>query len=643
MCGIAGCFMPHVTREQLIGDVTSMGETLKHRGPDNGGIWVDEAVGIALAHQRLSIIGISDLGNQPMFSSCSRYVIVFNGEIYNFSEIHADLDKSGLLPVLRGSSDTEILLAAIVVWGLELTLQRCTGMFAFALWDRQEQSLCLARDRFGEKPLYYGRVGSTFLFGSELKALCAHPGFRASIDREALAMFMRYSYISAPESIYNDIHKLHPGYILRADLVGGNDSLIPFWSSAKRVISCHNKLLGDEKDVLVGLDDLLGTVVAKQMVADVPIGAFLSGGVDSSLIVALMQQHSTKPVNTFSIGFSEPLYDESTYARAVAEHLGTKHTELIVSSSELLEVVPNLPLLYDEPFGDSSQVPTFLVSQLASKHVTVALSGDGGDEVFGGYNRHRWADGAWKSISSLPMPLRDVLREMLLVLSPNSWNKVYSLLEGVIPDRYHMRLAGGKMHKIAHSLSAKNIGDLYRQLTAVWSDAGSVVIGSVGSELEVTIPAGLSEVEKMMFLDLKKYLPGDILTKVDRAAMGVGLETRIPFLDHNVVEFAWSMPLNMKLKDGQGKWALRQLLERYIPVNLIDRPKMGFGVPIDSWLRGPLRDWAGDLLSEDGLRRGGYLVPEVVQKLWNEHQSGRYDRHHQLWNVLMFQAWLAEQ
>jgi len=635
MCGIAGCFMNYASHSQLTEVVVRMGDTLEHRGPDNDGVWVDDIVGLALVHRRLSIMDVSALGNQPMASACGRYIIVFNGEIYNFSELRTNLDKAGLSPNWQGNSDTEVLLAAISVWGIELALQKCTGMFALALWDRDDKSLCLARDRVGEKPLYYGRSGTTFIFGSELKALRAHPDFNNSVNRNALASFMKYSYIPAPESIYNGIHKLSPGHILYVNLASSDDRLVPYWSLYD---------IGSKSNRVVSLDELhhcLDQAVLNQMVADVPVGAFLSGGVDSSLIVALMQQHSTDSVNTFAIGFTESEYDESSYAHLVAEHLGTKHTELIVSPAELLAVVPNLPLLYDEPFGDSSQVPMFLVSQLARQFVTVALSGDGGDEVFGGYNRYIWANSVWKNISSIPLPFRRILSNILLALSANSWSSVYSLLEKITPNKYHMRLAGEKIHKIAHSLSAKTTDDLYRQLTTICPD--SVVIDAAVSELEVVLPANLSPAEQMMFLDFKKYLHGDILTKVDRAAMGVGLETRIPFLDHNVVEFAWSMPLNMKLRNGQSKWALRHLLRRYLPANLIDRPKMGFGVPIDSWLRGPLREWAGDLLSEDSLQRGGYLTPHIVQNLWKEHQSGRYNRQHSLWNMLMFQAWLSEQ
>jgi asparagine synthase (glutamine-hydrolysing) len=566
--------------------------------------------------------------------------MVFNGEIYNYHLLRKKLEDSGVKMNWKGGSDTEVLLLAIATWGMSSALQKSVGMFAIVLWDGLEKKLYLARDRFGEKPLYYGNVGKDFVFGSELKALRVHPNFNNTLDRNSIASFLRYSHIPSPKSIYTDIFKLPAAHILCVDFQHNQKTLSSYWSLENSSDFNYKNKSSDKELILSDLHDKLNMAVSDQMVADVPVGAFLSGGIDSSLIVALMQQHSNKSVHTFSIGFTETEYDESIYARAVAQHLSTDHTELIVSPSELLNVVPKLPVLYDEPFGDSSQVPTFLVSQLARKDVTVALSGDGGDEVFGGYNRHRWANNVWDKMRYLPKWLRRSLSVIISTPSQQRWNRIYSLLEFMIPLRYHMRLPGEKIHKVAISLSALNIEDLYRCLTSLWNEADDIVLGVSNNDYNPLNIKGESIAEKMMFLDLGFYLPGDILTKVDRAAMGVSLETRIPFLNHNVVEFAWNMPLEMKLHNGEGKWALRRILENYLPIDLINRPKMGFGVPIDSWLRGPLYNWSKDLLDENLIRNDGYLKPEEIKKIWLEHQSGRYNHHHKLWNVLMFQAWL---
>ena len=647
MCGIAGFIGDRNPQEQAIrATAQSMGDAIRHRGPDDEGIWCDETAQVALAHRRLSILDLSPAGSQPMASTSGRFVIVFNGEIYNHRMLRQELDnhpaRAGA--AWRGHSDTETLLAGIDAWGLQATLGRVAGMFALALWDRQDRALYLARDRMGEKPLYYGWQRGVLLFGSELKALKVHPAFDGEIDRDAIALQMRYNYIPAPYSIYRGIRKLPPGHCLRVMASDGPEQgeLWPYWSFAQAVERGRaNPFTGADAEAVDTLEALLRTSVAQQMVADVPLGAFLSGGVDSSAVVALMQSQSSRPVKTFTIGFNEAGYNEAEHAKAVARHLGTEHTELYVSPQQALDVIARLPSLYDEPFSDSSQIPTFLVSEMTRRHVTVSLSGDAGDELFGGYNRYYMTHGLWNTIKRIPSPLRSLTAAGLTSLAPAQWNRMAKWIPGAA--RYAN--FGDKIHKGAGVLDCRTSNDLYRRFLTHWPNPASMVINGKEPPTQVTKPpVHLSSViEQMMALDSVSYLPDDILCKVDRAAMGVSLETRVPVLDHRVVEFAWRLPLDMKLRYGQGKWVLRQVLHRYVPKALIERPKMGFGVPIDGWLRGPLRDWAEDLLSESRLRQEGYFNPVPIREKWAEHVSGRRNWQYCLWDVLMFQAWLAEQ
>ncbi len=647
MCGIAGFLnlngglSTYNARETAL----DMASALHHRGPDDDGVWLDEQAGVTLSHRRLAILDLSPEGRQPMVSACGRYVIAFNGEIYNHIELRRDLENTGIALSWRGHSDTETLLAAISAWGLETSLQNFVGMFAFALWDRQDRTLHLARDRFGEKPLYYGRMGNVFLFGSELKALRQHPAWRGEIDRGVLALFMRYSYVPAPHSIYKGISKLPPGTYLSLGPTSWGDGVPKsYWSLSKVVeLGAENPFRGSDQEATARLDTLLRAAIAGQMVADVPLGAFLSGGVDSSLVVALMQAQSRRPVKTFSIGFDEPQYNEAEYAKAVALHLGTEHTEFYVRADEAREVIPQLSSIYDEPFADSSQIPTFLVSRLARRHVTVALSGDGGDELFGGYNRYLWAERIWHHARKLPAFSRRALAQAITLLPPQAWDWLF----GFIKQGVRHQLPGDKMHKLAGLINAKSADAMYRNMVSHWEPQSSVVLG--GHEPPTLLSdssrwAAVPEyVSRMMFLDGVSYLPDDILVKVDRAAMAVGLEGRMPLLDHRVAEFAWQLPKLMKIRDGGSKWLLRQVLYGYVPESLIDRPKMGFGVPIGAWLRGPLSNWADDLLDESRLLREGFLNPVPIRKVWREHLSGRRNWQYKLWNILMFEEWLARQ
>jgi asparagine synthase (glutamine-hydrolysing) len=652
MCGLTGYLSGQWPGDKAQPQVLAMISAIANRGPDSQGHWLDANQGIALGHRRLAIVDLTDAGAQPMHSASGRYVIVFNGEIYNHLELRSDLEKSAVAPTWRGHSDTETLLAGFDAWGIQGTVDRTIGMFAIAVWDRQNGFLTLVRDRLGEKPLYYGWQGSgrgaVFLFGSELKALRAHPAFEAQISRDALCVYMRHNNVGGNHSIYQGVHKLAPGTLLTVSLQAPEPVHRIYWSGAEVATGgVAQPFVGTATDAVDALESLLTDAVGKQMMADVPLGAFLSGGVDSSTVVALMQLQSSRPVKTFSIGFYEDVYNEAKYAKAVAQHLGTEHTELYVTAEQAMAVIPRLPALYDEPFADSSQIPTFLVSQIARAHVTVSLSGDAGDELFCGYNRYHLTASLWHKLAAIPLPLRRAVAWGLTRLSPQRLNRIAAHLPGA--NRWAN--VGEKLHKGANAMVARSAADLYLGMVSQWDDPAAVVIG--GTEPTTLLTglqppmAGLNDVERMMALDLLTYLPDDILTKVDRAAMGVSLETRVPFLDHRVVEFAWQLPLEYKLRKEEGnyttKWALRQVLYRHVPKALIERPKMGFGVPIDSWLRGPLRDWAEDLLDESRLRREGYFNPAPVRQKLAEHLSGQRNWQHQLWCVLMFQAWLAEQ
>ncbi|MBJ6983006.1 asparagine synthase (glutamine-hydrolyzing) [Luteimonas sp. MC1572] len=645
MCGFTGFWARSSAGGDIAAIATTMADHIRHRGPDDGGAWADTETGIAIAHRRLSILDLSPAGHQPMASASGRWVLAYNGEVYNHLELRKRLEAEGAAPAWRGHSDTETLLAAIEAWGVDDTIKRSVGMFALALWDRQDRTLWLARDRIGEKPLYYGWQGDTFLFGSELKALRAHPVFNAAIDRGAVAMLLRHNYIPAPYSIYQGIHKLPPGTWLRLGSGERDVEPVAYWSlAAVAERGMAHPFEGSEADALDALERHLGNAVRGQMVADVPLGALLSGGIDSTVIAALMQASSSRPVRTFTIGFDEKQYDEATHARAVAAHLGTDHTELRLSGDDALALVPRMPAMYDEPFADSSQLPTHLVMKLARQHVTVALSGDAGDEMFGGYNRYFLGPKTWDRIRWMPPVLRRAFGAALTALPATTVNRMF----GPVAGRAGIALPGDKAHKLGARLTGvRSLDDLYVSLVSEWPDpAGTAVGGHMPPNLlddRLRWPKLGDPVARMMALDGLTYLPDDILVKVDRASMAVSLETRAPFLDRDVMEFAWSLPMHMKLRNGKGKWLLRQLVDRHVPRALMERPKMGFGIPLDQWLRGPLREWGETLLAEDRLKREGYFDPAPIRATWLRHQRGEGSFGYRLWAVLMFQAWLEQE
>jgi len=627
MCGIVGIWGDLPDKAQAI---EAACRRIRHRGPDGSGVWEDREAGLALGHVRLAIVELSDAGRQPMVSACGRYVLVFNGEIYNHMELRARLEQGGLAPAWRGHSDTETLLACFSALGVEATLRSTVGMFSIALWDRTGQSLVLARDRLGEKPLYYGYAGPNLVFASELKALQGVPGFGQELDRRALTLLMRHNYIPAPFSVYEGVAKLPPGswveilpgFVRRRELPGPQ----AYWSARRAAANARATPLAFESDESAAdaLENVLGQAVRAQLMSDVPLGAFLSGGIDSSTVVALMQAQASAPVRTFAIGFHEKGYNEAEFAKAVARHLGTDHTELYVTAQDALDVVPGLPDTYDEPFADASQIPTSLVMRMARRHVTVALSGDGGDELFGGYLRYLRAQRWWDQCARVPRLLRQPAG---LLLSASA----------ALPGRGAWR---GKVGKLGELLRAENKGAFYRHFVSYWGDPASAVVGGSEPPTPFGEPMDGTPYDAMMELDAVTYLPDDILVKVDRAAMAVSLETRVPMLDHRVYEFAWSLPLRYKIRRGSGKWLLRQVLYRHVPRELVDRPKKGFGVPLAAWLRGPLRDWSEALLDESRLRGQGLFHPEPIRRKWREHASGHRDWSTHLWGVLMVQAWL---
>ncbi|MFM9912806.1 MAG: asparagine synthase (glutamine-hydrolyzing) [Methylophilaceae bacterium] len=656
MCGIAGFLSTAQSRTTLLDHVHGMTASLTHRGPDDMGAWVDADAGIALGHRRLSILDLTPAGHQPMLSVCGRFVIVFNGEIYNHLQLRGELERDAEQGQIswRGHSDTETLLSAIAAWGVETTLQKSVGMFAFAVWDREQRTLTLARDRLGEKPLYFGMQGDVLMFGSELKALRTHPSFRGEIDRDSLALYMRHNYIPAPYSIYKGIYKLLPGTWLQlpdlADLVldpslAGLGEIKAYWSAYAVAESGHkDPFTGSETEAVEQLEQVLKQSIGGQMIADVPLGAFLSGGVDSSAVVALMQTQANRPVKTFTIGLNEHSYNEAGYAHAVAKSLGTEHTELYVSPEQAMAVIPQLPQIYDEPFADSSQIPTWLVAKMAREHVTVCLSGDGGDELFGGYNRYFLGQSLWSKLARIPQPMRGGAADLITGLSPSRWNSIMKIVSPVMPRKLRYANPGDKLHKLAGVLQTESPESLYLGLVSHWDDPAAIVLGSKEHATVLTDKSKFQEFlsfpEQMMLLDTVSYLPDDILAKVDRAAMSVGLETRVPFLDHRVLEFAWKLPIAMKVRQEEGKHVLKRLLYRHVPKVLIERPKMGFGIPLDNWLRGPLRGWAETLLDESRLLKEGFFDPLPIRLKWQEHLSGQRNWQYQLWNVLMFQAWL---
>jgi asparagine synthase (glutamine-hydrolysing) len=644
MCGIVGFTDKRgmdASRAAVLGH--KMTEAVIHRGPDSQGVWIDDKNGVVLGHRRLSIVELTSAGHQPMSSATGRYVIIFNGEIYNHLLLRKELEAQGLAQQWWGCSDTETILALIEAFGLQTALGKMVGMFALALWDKEERELYLARDRVGEKPLYYGTQGAVSFFASEIKSLRQHPDFHPEINLDALCLYLRHNYIPQPHSIYKDIFKLPAGHFIK---LANGEKPKPYWSLDEIVFNSSSSFSGSDIELLNNLDEVLKQAVSLQMQADVPIGAFLSGGVDSSLIVALMQEQSTRPVKSFSIGFDNDEFDEAPYAKAVANYLGTDHHELYVTSEQALNVIPKLPSLYDEPFSDSSQIPTYLVSEIAKQHVSVSLSGDAGDELFGGYNRYHWGVNIHRNLSILPIRLRRLMSGSITAISPEMWNTLLAPINKLLPQKYNQKNVGDRLHKLSQVIGVQSEDALYQLLISHWQDPEKIVLGGIEPETIITkndarvqtLPFAM----RMMYFDMLSYLPDDILVKVDRAAMGVSLETRVPFLDHRVIEAAWQLPMKLKIRQGKGKYCLRELLSRRVPKSLIDRPKMGFGVPLSEWLRGPLRDWAETLLDEKRLKQSGYFDASKIRTVWSEHTSRQRNWQYYLWDILMFEAWRDE-
>ena len=651
MCGINGFCNVHINISAHTA-ISQMNTAIRNRGPDAGDSWQEESIGLVLGHRRLAVQDLSPAGAQPMHSACGRYVLAFNGEIYNHLQLREQLISEGNSLNWRGHSDTETLLACFVAWGIEKTLQATVGMFAIALWDRKQKLLTLARDRMGEKPLYWGWQGKSLYFGSDLKGLKAHPAFKTDINRDAITLLLRHNCIPAPYSIYKGIEKLRPGHWLQLPLAdiekAKNSQPQAYWRFNDIVeAGLADPFTGSPEQAVDVLESALMESVGGQMQSDVPLGAFLSGGIDSSAVVALMQTQSSRPVKTFTIGFDDAGYNEATHAQAVAKHLGTEHTELQMRPEDALNVIPKLSSIYCEPFSDSSQIPTFLVSQLARQHVTVALSGDGGDELFGGYNRYLMAQQVWNNSRKLPKKIRQLAASGLTSISPKRWDDALNALNPVIPNRLRLRTPGDKAHKLAGVLNINSEKEFYQTLTSHWQHPEQLVIGAKEPATLISDsncwPQTNSFQHDMMAMDAQTYMTDDILVKVDRAAMANSLETRVPLLDHRVAELAWRMPLDYKIRNGEGKWLLKQVLFRHVPRELIERPKMGFSIPLHDWLRGSLRDWAEALLDENLLLQQGYFNPEPIRTMWNEHLTGLRNHQNQLWDILMFQAWLETQ
>lgn len=645
MCGVTGLVAARgVTSDELVRLVGRMRDTLAHRGPDDAGEWIDAAQGVALGFRRLAIIDLSPAGHQPMVSASGRYVATLNGEVYNVDALRRALEAEGLAPRFRGHSDTEVMLAAFDAWGVPAAVRRFNGMFAVAVWDRAVRRLQLIRDRLGVKPLYYGFAGSTFVYGSELKALRQHPDFTDTIDRGALELYLRFMYVPAPYSIYQGVVKLMPGTILAFDPATRHIETTVYWSVRDAAVhGMERRFQGSEEDASREVEAIASDAVRLRMIADVPLGVFLSGGIDSSLVTALAQAQSASPVRTFAVGFSDAAYDEGGFARAIAAHLGTSHTEVSMTAEDVIDIIPKLPSMYDEPFADSSQIPTHLVAALARRHVTVSLSGDGGDELFGGYPRYVVGQNLVRPLAALPSWLRSALGRGLATLPPHVWDRVCALGRPLLPAALGEPRAGERIHKVARVLDANDADAMYFELVSHWSH---VVIDPPAADAPVTVreqwpPLG-DPIERMMYFDQISYLPDDILTKVDRASMAVSLEAREPLLDYRLVELAWTLPLSMKIRDGRGKQVLRRVLRRYVPDALVERPKMGFGFPLERWLRGRLREWAESLLSPQALGACGLLDPAPIRATWDEHLAGRGAWKHHLWAVLMLQAWLHD-
>ncbi len=645
MCGIAGFLdgASHKKNNELEAIITRMADTLRHRGPDDKGVWIDEKSGIALGHRRLSIIDLSVEGRQPMLSACGRYVIVFNGEIYNFKELRRQLESDKYN--FRGHSDTEVVLAAINRYGVESAIQKFNGMFAFALWDRQEKKLYLCRDRLGEKPLYYGFINNSFVFASELKAFKAIPGFSAEIDRHALTLYLRYNCIPAPHSIYTNIKKILPGELLTFEPAGRNIKTCFYWSALDTAKAFNNTVWEKSfEDTLSEAEALLKDAVKIRMESDVPLGVFLSGGIDSSLVTALMQAQSSAAVKTFTIGFGDSRYNEAEDARRVAEYLGTAHTCFYATAEDALKVIPGLPGVYDEPFADSSQIPTILVSRMARQHVTVCLSGDGGDEIFAGYNRYMWLEKIWKKICPLPFGIRKSLANLFYSCSSDNFEAVFEKMKLILPRRLRLRNPGIKFQKFSDVLSARDPAEAYLNLTSHWKQPEKVVLGLADKNSALgdnaVAPAIKDFKRQMMYSDMVNYLPNDILVKVDRATMSASLESRAVYLDYRLVEYAWKLPVAMLINETGTKLILRKILNKYLPAKYWERPKMGFAIPIDNWLRGPLKNWADDLLSSEYLKKKGFFDCKIVEDKWREHRKGSKNRQFELWDILMFNSWL---